>query len=109
MKRAIIELNLERVFLLDKDEEDSEEPEKLEDVTSQLAELERRHHVLVEEEKTSLALCRDEIERDVAEADQYRNSLLALRHRLYTLVTSARENAFCTELESLYERLDALS
>ncbi len=106
LRRAVIELNLEKAFIMDQYADDPGLEKNIDEISSRVQALERRQHELQIEEKKQLAAWKNELAVLNKEVEALQGNLVILYHRLWELVENARCNVQNADLLSQYAILD---
>lgn len=108
LRRAVIELNLEKAFIMDQCVDDPGMEQNIGEISSRVQALERRQYELENEEKKQLSAWREELNSLNMEVEVLQRNLVLHYHRLWELVENARCNVKDATLLNQYEILDKL-
>lgn len=108
LRRAVIELNLEKSLLMDSGPTRDKDKKRIRDLDYQVQILERRLHELEKEERLWLAALDGDVAKLNDEVGHLQKELLSRYHRLLTLVEEARPEVEDPTLLGRYDYLDEL-
>jgi serine/threonine-protein kinase len=109
LRRAVVELNLERARVKEAAAEDPSQESHLKEISYQITELDRRLYGLELEERSELESCEQNLAESQEGMDRLETDLVEAYKRLHALVQNARSQVENSILKERYEILDKLA